>query len=225
MSVLVHFSFIVPVGILMGYVFLGNRLNIYFGFFVVATFFSELDLDFFNSIVEAYAPEILQERTRGYRSEAVIEAREERVVEVNWYVEWRGRLFNWAMAGYAILLYIVARKRIRENQGMLSLFCISLVIYGVASVLSSLPSGGRFIVIAHLCLLAFLVLYVQNFLDERALRFYTFIVLPALLLYILVGVRVGLYSISATSVLGNPVVAFFILGENLSLNDVMRMIL
>jgi hypothetical protein len=54
---------------------------------------------------------------------------------------------------------------------------------------------------------------------------FVWVTTPALLLFIVVAFRVGLYSMSATAVLGNPVIAMFFMGEHISLNDVLKMIL
>jgi hypothetical protein len=57
------------------------------------------------------------------------------------------------------------------------------------------------------------------------LKWYIILVSPALFLFIVVAVRIGLYSMSVTSIMGNPILAFFFTEQNISLNDLMRMIL
>src|SRR5699024_4937329 len=69
LSILMHFSFIVPVGVLFAYLLLGNRLTIYFMFFITTFFATEVNIATFNNLIENYAPEIVQERTAGYRGE------------------------------------------------------------------------------------------------------------------------------------------------------------
>lgn len=224
-SILVHFSFIVPVGALIGYIFLGNRLLIYFGFYVTTLFISELNLAAFNELMEAYAPEILQERTEGYRSEEYAEATREGGGGSPWFLVWRGRAITYFIMGFLFVLMIKSREFFRENHGWHSLFSFTLLFYGIGNILSLLPSGGRYNVISQLCALALIALYIQNKPNEKFIRRYTLIALPALLLYLVVSFRLGIYIMSATWIMGNPIIAVIFSGENLSLNDVLRMIL
>lgn len=226
-AILVHFSFIVPMGVLMAYLAVGNRLTLFFGFFVLTIFVSEINIEVFNNLVESYAPEIIQERSSGYRDAAQVEMYREGDPEQsrNWYAVWYGRALGWAVIGYMGILFFRGREFFEKNRGWMNLYCFTLLFYGVANLFSSLPSGGRFISIATFSSLALIILYIQNRPGEKVTKRFTMISVPALLLYIIVSIRIGFYSISATSVIGNPVMAFFTMGENLSLNDVLRLIL
>lgn len=224
-SILFHFSFIVPVGALLGYLVLGNRLLIYFGFYISTLFISELNLEAINQIMEAYAPEILQERTAGYRNEEYIESSREDGGSRPWFLVWRSRALTYFIMGFLFVLMIKSRDFFRENHGWHSLFSFTLLFYGIGNILSLLPSGGRFNTISQLCALALIVLYIQNKPDEKLIKRYTYVALPALFLYLVVTFRLGIYIMSATWIMGNPVIAVIFSGEHLSLNDVLRMIM
>lgn len=224
-SLLVHFAFLVPVGLLLGYLVLGNRLTLYFGFYLATLFISEIDIYAFNQFMEAYAPEILQERTSGYRSESYIEELETAPETSNWYAVWYSRALQYAVMGFLIILFVKGRSFIRENMGWNRLFSYTLLLYGVANILSLIPSGGRFQTVGTLSSLALIALYIQNRPQELMMKRFIIFALPLLLLFIIVSVRIGLYSISATAVIGNPVIALFIMGDHLSLNDLLRMII
>lgn len=222
-SIFVHFAFIVPVGIFLLYLILGNRTMIYFGFFVSTIFVAEIDLEVFNRLVEAYAPEALQEQTAGYRNEEYVEAfREGGSSELNWYVIWYGKAITWSIMGFLIMLFFWGRSVLKKNKRWLRLFCFTLLFYGFANILSSLPSGGRFVTVANMLALALVIPYIQNRDYSLVMTRFVYAATPALLLYILVAVRIGLYSVSATSILGNPIIAFFFIGENISLNDLLK---
>jgi hypothetical protein len=107
---------------------------------------------------------------------------------------------------------------------MASLFSFTLVFFGVANILSTLPSGGRFLVIAYLCAVALVTLYVQNRASEKAINRFVLMSAPFLLFYVLIKIRIALLSMSATFVMGNPIIALFLSGESLSLNDFLKMI-
>ncbi|MEL7834380.1 hypothetical protein [Fodinibius sp. Rm-B-1B1-1] len=226
LSLLVHFAFIVPIGILLGYLIAGNRPIIYFCFFFATIFVSEIDVTALNNIIESYAPEIIQDRSSGYRGEEKVEAyREETNTDTVWYAVWYGRLLKWSIMGFLVILFIKGRDFFRNNLSWGNLFSFTLLFYGVANLFSSLPSGGRYSSIANVIALVLIILYIQNKEQETVMERFVWFATPALLLFILVAFRIGLYSMSATAVLGNPVIAILFMGEHISLNDVMKMIL
>ncbi|HYW35271.1 MAG TPA: EpsG family protein [Balneolaceae bacterium] len=226
-SILVHFAFIVPVLVLIGYMLLGNRLIIYFIFFLMTLFISQINLRVFNQVVENYAPKIIQKRTAGYRGKGYVKKYRERTPEKkkNWYVVWYNIALDWSVMGFLIILFLKGRSFFSGNQKWLSLFSFTLLYYGVANLLASLPSGGRYISIAQMLALALIMLYVQKREQERVMERFVWVATPALMLFIVVAIRTGLYSMSATSVLGNPIVALFLTGDYVSLNDFVKMIL
>lgn len=225
-SLLVHYTFLIPVSALLAYKILGNRATLYFIFFMSTFFISEINIETFNRTVETYAPEIIQERTDSYRSEERVEAfRESSGSGKNWYAAWYGTALKWSVMGFLVILFFQYRKSIVSDKAILNLFCFSLLFYGVANLMSSIPSGGRFVSVANLAALATIIFYVQNIPNDKALVRFIKVAMPALLLFIIVAFRTGIYSFSATLILGNPLVAFFTAGENISINDVMKMFL
>ena len=226
-SILVHFSYILPLAVLIGYSLLGNRVTTYFIFFISTFFLSEINASTFNNIIEGYMPEIIQDRTSGYRSAEKIEAFRESspTQNKNWYAVLYGKALSWSIMGFLTILFLKGREFIEEHKSWLRLFCFTLLYYGVANLMGSIPSGQRFLVVANLLALSLIILYVQNVPYERTMRYFVQVAIPALLLFIIVAVRVGFYSLSPTVLLGNPVIAFITMGENISMNDFMRMIL
>jgi hypothetical protein len=224
-SILVHFALILPVAVLAAYMVAGNFLIVYFSFFALTFFLSEIDIHAFNQFVEAYAPEALQDRTAGYRGEGFVETFREGETEVVWYAVLYTKALNWAVAGFLGLLFFTGRDFFNNNRNWLSLFCFTLLFYGVANILSTIPSGARYLALANLSALSLIIFYLHYMPREKWMKRFIWAASPALLLFIVVSVRIGLYSTSATAVMGNPVLALFIMNEHISLNDVMRMIL
>jgi hypothetical protein len=226
-SILVHFSFIVPVALLFVYILAGDRLAIYFTFFLATFFFSQINLAAFNNIIESYAPKIVQERTSSYRTEKKVEAFREGAADRGkvWYAVWYDKALSWAVTGFLFVLFLKGRGFFVKHKDWLRLFSFTLLFCGAVNLLSSIPSGGRYGSIALLLALALITLYIQNREQEVVMERFVWAAIPALLLFILVSIRMGLYTISATAILGNPVIAYFLTGENIPLNDVMRMIL
>lgn len=228
LSLAVHFAMLVPVGVLLGYLLIGNRMFLFFGIFIFTMFFAELDIGAFNELMQAYAPEALQERTETYRREGpegpgMAVAAQERTTR--WYAVWQGRALRYSVMALLIGLFVTGRKHFAKNKNWKNLFCFVLCIYSAANLLSSLSSGGRFFTVATVCALPLLIFYVQNIPHEKIMRRFIMVVVPGFLLYAVVELRIALYSLSATSVLGNPVVAYFMYDDNMSLNEFLRMIL
>jgi hypothetical protein len=222
-SMFVHFSFLLPITILLVYMIGGNRLAIYYSFFVSTFFISELDLTFVNNILEVYAPESFQENTASYRIEEYVEEYRTEASDNNWYSTLYGSALKWSVMGFLSLFFFKNKKLFEENRYLLNLFCFTLLFYGVANLVSSLPSGGRFISIANFGAVSLIVLFLQNCAQQKMMRMYTWAVTPALLLYIIVSVRIGFLSTGATSILGNPIIAYFSWGEDFSLEQFLRM--
>lgn len=225
-SIFIHFAFLIPVAAVLLYTLFGNRLMIYFVFFIATFFLSEINLDAFNRYVETYAPESIQERTSGYRGEEYVESYRKGTAEDKvWYAVWYGRALKWVLLGFIVVLFVRGRTFFAKNEGWLRWFSFILLFYGIANIFSSLPSGTRFVAIAHFVALALVTLYVQNRKQEKTMRQLVFATIPFLLLFVIVSIRMGLYSISTTAILGNPVIALFFTGEHISLNEFMRVVL
>jgi len=224
LSVAVHFSFLVPVFITILY-FLGFRnVNLIFALFFVSIFISEFDVGILNKYVDEYVPKILVERSRAYRSEAVIEARSEIMggSNRNWYVEIYQLALNWVMISFLFYFFIKTRKFLQNRKELLRLFILALLFFTTANILSYLPSGLRYYSFANFLTLLMVVLYSNYFYKDFKFMRLTYFSSPAIILYVLVSIRIGLYSTSITTLLGNPLIAILGIGEGISLNDLIK---
>ena len=228
LSLTFHFAMLVPVGVLLMYMIAGNQLTLYFAGFLFTMFFAEIDLGAINNVMEAYAPEILQERTSSYRGEGpdapgveVAGGGESR----RWYAVWYNRALRYSVLTLLIALYVTGREHFRKHLNWMNLFCYVLLIFSAANLLGSLGSSGRYFTVANMAALPLLIFYIQNVAQGEMMKRFTWAVMPGLLLFVLVAFRIGLYSMSATAILGNPVVAAFMYGDYISLNDFLRSLL
>lgn len=232
LALLVHFSFLFPIMILTGYLALGNRKNFFFGFFIVSIFISNINVTEFNTLVEANVPEIFLERSKHYRDEdrvesfrqnddSVIESQQGVEVAVNWYALYYLRALHFSLMAILIALYFFGKKVLQENKFLNNGYCFSLFFFGFANLLISLPSGERFLMIASLSTLALVIFYLQNQVYERFVTNVTLMAVPAILLFCVVALRTGLYSVSINTLIGNPVMSIFT-DYNLSLNDLIK---
>ncbi|MES2849579.1 MAG: EpsG family protein [Bacteroidota bacterium] len=236
-SVLVHFSFLFPILILLIYLAAGNRLYFYFGFFIISVFLSNISITELNNFLEANLSEVFLERSKTYRNEETVNeyrqvrdsdnegasyvAPAEDSIVQNWYVVYYlPALYN-GVSLILIVMFMFARSKLIANKWLLSAYCFGLLMFGFGNIMSSLPAGARFLMISCLISVAAILFYLQNQQHEKYVSKAILFAAPALLLYCLVSLRTGLYSISLTTVLGNPILAIFT-NYNFSLNDLIK---
>lgn len=219
-----HYSFLIALVPLSIYLLFGDRIKIYFFLFIVSFFISEFDISQFNTLVEQYIPESIAERSSSYRDEDKVEALREGEVKTDmvWYAKYYGRTLRWSIVALLILIYWGSRKTIKENQELLRLLSFIFLFFFFANLLATIPSGGRFLAIGNLIALAFLVLHLQNNKVKKEIHTLSKIATPFLLFFIIISLRTGVYSFSVMTLIGNPITAIFTLGENLSLNDLLK---
>lgn len=226
LSILVHFSFLLPVGVLLVYVLLGNRTILYFVFFLASVFSTGLNVSSVNNLVEDNAPEAFSERTAGYRDEGVVEEfRADPETKggfvSNWYATLYLKALQWPLMVLLTMLFI-KRKNIQLNQyWFTNSLSFTLLFFGVANLMASFPSGGRFLAVAALSALPLMIFYVQNLPGEKYLSNKVLLFSPAILLFIIVTIRAGFYSLSVNTFIGNPLVVL-LTDYNISLNDLIK---
>jgi len=224
-----HFAYILPVGVLMGYIALTplfkTRLVFYFMFFIASVFVGEFDIQRFNYYVETYAPEVIVNRTKGYRNENIVyENRNRQFSESNrvWYATYYEKGYRITIIFIMIILYFKSRSLASTDPNLLRILNLTYLFWGLGNIMSSIPSGGRYLAAPVLLATAVVTIYIQNTQNEKLLKRVIFAASPLLLLFIIVSIRQGVYLTSVMTILGNPIAALFTIGDNLSLNDVLK---
>lgn len=225
---IIHFSFLVLFVPLGAYLLFGNKVKLYYIFFVLSLFFSAINITKFNHLVESIAPQSFVERSASYRSEKNVESlrlktgRFETNEKEAWYSRFAGEIQKYTISIFLLVFYWTFRKTLKTNKQLLRLLSFILLFYGFANFLSNIPSGGRFIAIANVLTFSFLALYFQNKKINRDLYRLSNFSLPFLIFFILLGFRMSWYSFSLMTLIGNPITAIFTFGENISLNDIIK---
>lgn len=220
-SIFVHFSFLFPCLLLIPYMVIGNRSDIYFGIFIISIFVSAINIELFNKYFETYMPVDFIEKTRGYRIEDQVLDYRQNDSDVVWYADFYDKLLSIYIEIMIILAYIKFRKGVKTDF-LLRLISFTLLFYAFSNLSKSVPSGGRFLIISHIFSLTFLILFFNNYKINKSIKRLIFLSLPILILFIIVSLRVGLYSISLTTIFGNPLIMLLTFGENLSINDIIK---
>lgn len=219
-----HYAFIVPLLVLCTYLFIGDRLRIYFYFFILSIMIGEINISQVNSLLESYAPQVIVERSSSYRGEEKTEAyRAGKPLENKvWYVRHLNKFLHWPLYLFLILLYWKSKTSIKKNVSIMRLLCFTLLFYGFANLFSTIPSGSRFLAIAGIMTVSFLVLFMQNHAQEKIMTRAIKLALPFLIIFIIVQIRMSWYFFSVMTLIGNPLIAMFNIGENISINDIIK---
>ena len=216
-----HFSYILPLGILGVYILAGNRTYLYFILFIATFFIKELNISQVSELLTNNLPDIFQPKVKSYTNLDYIEVLNEEIEKVNWYVKMYEAALKWSVVAFLTAIFFTGKKLWAGNRQFNNLFSFSLLMYSVANIFSLLPSGGRFLSLANLFALAFIVLHVQFAQPNRIFRRTTQVALPALLLFNIVSIRAAFDTMGVLSVLGNPVFTVFT-DFNVTLIDVIK---
>ena len=226
LSILVHFSFMLPLGILILYSFFGNRTMIYFIFFLASIVNSGINIEALNNFISENVPGAVADRTATYRNEEKVDEFRSGIEDpdatpVNWYMRLYTMALQWPLIVFLSILFFKRKKMALVNKRFMSSLSFTLLFFGVANIMASLPSGGRFLAIAALSALPLIIFYIQDIPNEKYLTNKVMIASPALLLFIIVSIRIGFLTISVNALLGNPLVTLFT-DYNIALDDLIK---
>ena len=203
-AILVHFSFVYPFAILMLYHFLKNKIDIYFGFFIITSFIKELGLDFVRESL-SFLPGFLQARVTGYTNLEYAEFRASRMELHNWYIVYSRLAMRWVVYSIAIFVYLFFKRNLMTRKDLMSLFCFTVLLYGFANIFSLVPSGERVLTVATIFMFSFAIVLLSAFSQNKGISVIRTLLLPFLILFCVVKIREGMDFYGLVTVIGNPV--------------------
>jgi len=207
-SVLVHFSFMLPVGLLFFYTFVKIPWKLSYFFYMFSFFIAELNIGAIQNMLLSRAPEFLLPKVNSYLGEEFGENVRGVYSAANWYVVYYQKSMAWFLAIMFSIIYFTKMKSIKSNKALSMLFGFSLLFLAVGNVVSQIPSGGRFLLVAQLFGLTFILVGILEFKDSR-INSKLNMVSPLLIFYIIVSIRMSFNTITVGTVMTNPVIAFF----------------
>ena len=216
-SILIHHSFIFPIALLTLFYVLGRRISsnkrlttIFFAFYIATLTIKSLDLGALNAILQAYLPGFYSDRIDGYVNEDALARNLESAAQNSWHVAFFNNLHYWINQILVVFTYLIFKRNGCKLSGLLPLFCFSLVIYGFSNVLASVPSGGRYITISQMFMVAtFLLTYKYWVLDKRLLRLRP-IIMSLFAFSLIFEIRKGFDSFGIDLLFGNFITAIFV---------------
>ncbi len=207
-TILIHYSFILPVAILALYLVLGKRTKSNYILYIVSFFFLSISPKFVNSSISSLnLPVSIENEISIYSSEEYVAQRQERRAgAMGWYVTLGPETAKYISLILISIVFFKYRPFLKKEK-LESMFAFSLLMSSAALLFSTVPSGSRFIAVAYLFVFATLFLVIQN----RNIKINSLIrnaSIVSIVLYVLLILRVGLETIGVSAIIGNPMFSF-----------------
>jgi hypothetical protein len=199
-SILIHFSFVLPVFLLIAYSLVRLNFRFLYIFYIASFFIAELNIDFIRATLENNLPEFMLPKVKTYFNEDYLEGYEEVTVAVNWYVLYYKKILTYFTVIFISIIFFRANPSAQTRK----LLGFSLLFLAVANILSMLPSGARFLNVAFLFSLATSFIIVSNSREifiTKSVKFLS----PLLILFCIISIRLSLDYFNVTT-LTNPVI-------------------
>lgn len=206
-SVFVHFSFVLPLVVLLIYMFFGNKLKFYFLLFVISFFISELNMELLTNATSIF-PAIVQKKARSYMNEDYIENVQEVKASRSWFIGVSSKAVAYTIVVLALVIFL-RREKYLEDEQLLHLFCVGLLFYGVFNILNAVPSVGRFLSLSKMLLIS-CCFWIYNRYPDVVLKRIIILAVPGLSLFLLLQLRIMAGYSSYLLFLGNPISAIFL---------------
>jgi hypothetical protein len=205
-SIMFHFSFFLPVLVLVLFIISGKSLMLGYLIFVVSYFITELPVSRSGEILN-YFPDVFRLKLAGYSDLDYIQQIGDAVGQLNWYVVYADRLMKFTILILTSAIYFFGMNPIRERKELTNIFGYAMFLYGFANLANLLPSGYRFIILANIFMFSYFIWVISFNPNIRILKPLFIISIPVLILSDLLSLRIGLEAASIISIIGNPVIA------------------
>ena len=209
LSVLVHFSFVLPVGVLLFFYFIKLPWRILYFFFISTFFVSSLNLASIRARAESIAPDFLLPRVKSYTSDEYAEVVSEINESGNLYITYYNTSISWYIVILFTVIFFSIKKAGTYNKSFSNLFGFSLLFLSIGNITSLLPSGSRYLLVAQLFGMTLLYFYCVVY-NEKEFKKWAMFFLPLMLFFIIISIRFSFDTVSLMTVLTNPILATII---------------
>lgn len=207
LSPLVHFSFMLPVALVIVYYFIPKNIWMLVALLVTSLFFVNLTPQVVYENRDL-APKFMEKKVKSYTGEVYVESVQDSKLGLNWYVQGSQTALLFCLYIF-IGIAIVKHQQLLKDPRTKSLFIFGLLLLAVANMFSSIPSMGRFYGVAALILFISFVFIIQAQPHLKLFKQLTYILIVPVMLFIVVSVRMGFDYIGLNSLFLNPFIAPF----------------
>ena len=208
-SVLVHFSFVLPVALFLISVLVKLPRKILFILFIFSFFISTLNISALSGSVQGLLPSFLLPKVNTYLNEEYAETVSGVVDNTSWFVVYMNKSIGWAIAILLTIIHFSVNETFKNNKFFLNFFSFTILFLTIGNVMSLVPSGGRYLIIAQLFALAVIIIYYSDYVFELFGKWLAYLT-PVFIFFIIVSLRMLLDNISVMAVFANPIVVSFI---------------
>ena len=207
-SILFHFSFIVPVAILLSTYFFSINIRILFYLFLSTFLISSVNLQALQEFLMQYAPAILQKKLQSYVNQDYADSLESARQASKWFIILRSEFTSYFALILTSILYYTKLETIKSNKAFFAVFAFILYYSLIANLLCLIPSGGRFLQISYFLLYGFIFLLLTKYYSEALwLRRVVCLALPLILFFIIFQLRIGFQTMNILLIVGNPLIS------------------
>lgn len=217
-TVLIHFTFVLPLIFLVVYPFVPKKTGLFLLLYVASVFFTFFDFSSIKGFILMYLPQDLDSK-KAYLNEDYKENLVNAVKQVNWYIKYRIPILTYS--SIVLVLYFLYRSTITELKNI-NVLNFGLLFGVIANIISVVPSGDRFISVSTPLIWIFIITnYIQYRNIVQKTKFINFLFTSTILFNLIIGLRYLFDDISIEFFLGNPIVALFTM-TNIPLIDFIK---
>jgi hypothetical protein len=212
-SVLIHFSFILPLTLLFVFFLLPKKnITFYFVVFFMTAIFSQLDIQGFKNGIVDYLPQKVIPKVEDYMSEDYVESRSKNNSELSKYIGIQQYMQDYFEYLILIFLWIEIKNKRQISKTHSELLIMFLFFGSVTNVLDAIPSMARFWSLNNMLFFALLLLILFDRRSELSVKMHSATKYLAVLLILpeLFAFRIGCDYYGNTLLWGNFLSATFI---------------
>lgn len=191
-SIFVHFSYVLPLALLVIYAILGNRNYIYYPLLVTSFFFSISINDLLN-FETLDAPESVREKSQRYLSEGYETVYSRNREGLKWFVRYP---YSYYFAGFALIFVRLRHRLASLDPSTNNLFSFLLLFYSFTNFVMHESQLIRFTAVFNLFALAFVIRAYKD-LKINGFRWLEGFGIIAFVLHFFISLRIGSESINA----------------------------
>ena len=205
---LVHASFLLPCALLLVYLLLPINRFVLLILFGLAVVFSSLEIGTLLEFAVQFLPETRETKMAlRYTHPDYVKLREDANAGTAWFIQ-----LNTNFARYGSLLvfaYLSFQWRRLQQLRIQHWFGYAALLFAFTSIIASVPSAGRYFIVAQYLMFASLFVFIQRNSSSYWARWFVLLILPMVVLNTLVAVRIGTEVMGWLLFVGNPIIALF----------------